>query len=81
MTDLVWPMMISLGQVSRWTALLSSCILNARLQGPAPDPRRTRIDGIPHAPHILSRGIITPIEAESLFKMYFQVRLSESLLY
>lgn len=36
---------------------------------PAPDPARTQIDVGPQAPHILTRGIITPIEAEKLFKM------------
>jgi hypothetical protein len=42
--------------------------------GPTPeiDPRRSRIDIDlrTQAPHILTRGIITPQEAEELFRMY-----------
>ncbi|KAJ7052617.1 hypothetical protein C8F01DRAFT_1261749 [Mycena amicta] len=49
---------------------------------PAPDPMRIRpIDGHPTLPHILTRGLITPQEAEKLFDIYFQLmNLSVSLL-
>ncbi|KAJ7745733.1 hypothetical protein B0H16DRAFT_971806 [Mycena metata] len=47
-----------------------------------PDPMRNRpFDGGPAAPHILTRGLITPQEAEKLFDIYFQrMNLSVSLL-
>ncbi|KAJ7034975.1 hypothetical protein C8F04DRAFT_1346236 [Mycena alexandri] len=49
---------------------------------PAPDPMRSRpLGGGPAAPHILTRGLITPQEAEKLFDIYFQrMNLSVSLL-
>ncbi|KAJ7158827.1 hypothetical protein C8R46DRAFT_957558 [Mycena filopes] len=49
---------------------------------PAPDPMRSRpLGGAPAAPHILTRGLITPQEAEKLFDIYFQrMNLSVSLL-
>ncbi|KAJ7773192.1 hypothetical protein B0H16DRAFT_1880641 [Mycena metata] len=47
---------------------------------PAPDPMRSRpLGGGPAAPHILTRGLITPQEAEKLFDM-FRMNLSVSLL-
>ncbi|KAJ7227114.1 hypothetical protein GGX14DRAFT_418213 [Mycena pura] len=49
---------------------------------PGPDPMRSRpIGDHPAAPHILTRGLITPQEAEKLFDIYFQrMNLSVSLL-
>ncbi|KAJ6531716.1 hypothetical protein B0H19DRAFT_1272920 [Mycena capillaripes] len=49
---------------------------------PTPDPMRSRpLSGGPAAPHILTRGLITPQEAEKLFDIYFQrMNLSVSLL-
>ncbi|KAF7327903.1 Zn(2)-C6 fungal-type domain-containing protein [Mycena kentingensis (nom. inval.)] len=49
---------------------------------PAPDPLRTRpVNDHPALPHILTRGLITPQEAEKLFDIYFQrMNLSVSLL-
>ncbi|KAJ7650362.1 hypothetical protein FB45DRAFT_16338 [Roridomyces roridus] len=49
---------------------------------PTPDPMRSRpLGGGPSAPHILTRGLITPQEAEKLFDIYFQyMNLSVSLL-
>ncbi|KAJ7707789.1 hypothetical protein B0H17DRAFT_1034038 [Mycena rosella] len=49
---------------------------------PTPDPMRSRpLSGGPAAPHILTRGLITPQEAEKLFDIYFQrMNISLSLL-
>ncbi|KAF7374937.1 Zn(2)-C6 fungal-type domain-containing protein [Mycena sanguinolenta] len=49
---------------------------------PTPDPMRSRpLSNGPAAPHILTRGLITPQEAEKLFDIYFQrMNLSVSLL-
>ncbi|KAJ6494758.1 hypothetical protein C8R47DRAFT_381452 [Mycena vitilis] len=49
---------------------------------PTPDPMKSRpLSGGPAAPHILTRGLITPQEAEKLFDIYFQnMNLSVSLL-
>ncbi|ESK89022.1 hypothetical protein Moror_13103 [Moniliophthora roreri MCA 2997] len=48
---------------------------------PAPDPKRTQVDNAPHAPLILTRGVITPSEAEALFKIFFDtMNLSVSLV-
>ncbi|KAJ7363984.1 hypothetical protein DFH08DRAFT_930081 [Mycena albidolilacea] len=49
---------------------------------PTPDPMRSRpLTSGPAAPHILTRGLITPQEAEKLFDIYFQrMNLSVSLL-
>ncbi|KAJ7170596.1 hypothetical protein C8R43DRAFT_1231383 [Mycena crocata] len=50
---------------------------------PTPDPLRSRPlgNGGPAAPHILTRGLITPQEAEKLFDIYFQrMNISVSLL-
>ncbi|KAJ7127063.1 hypothetical protein C8R44DRAFT_593328, partial [Mycena epipterygia] len=49
---------------------------------PVPDPMRSRpLGGGPSAPHILTRGLITPQEAEKLFDIYFQhMNISVSLL-
>ncbi|KAF7330523.1 Zn(2)-C6 fungal-type domain-containing protein [Mycena venus] len=51
---------------------------------PTPDPMRSRPlggTGPAAAPHILTRGLITPQEAEKLFDIYFQrMNLSVSLL-
>ncbi|KAJ7104225.1 hypothetical protein B0H15DRAFT_1016609 [Mycena belliarum] len=49
---------------------------------PAPDPRRSRPLGSgPAPPHILTRGLITPLEAEKLFDIYFKyMNISVSLL-
>nr|GAT60822.1 predicted protein [Mycena chlorophos] len=49
---------------------------------PAPDPMRVRqVDEHPTLPHILTRNLITPQEAEKLFDIYFQrMNLSLSLL-
>ncbi|KAJ7475781.1 hypothetical protein FB451DRAFT_1366476 [Mycena latifolia] len=49
---------------------------------PTPDPMRSRpLGGGPAAPHILTRGLITPQEAEKLFDIYFQhMNISVSLL-
>ncbi|KAJ6505937.1 hypothetical protein DFH09DRAFT_284234 [Mycena vulgaris] len=49
---------------------------------PTPDPMRSRpLGGGPAAPHILTRGLITPQEAEKLFDIYFRyMNISVSLL-
>ncbi|KAJ6619677.1 hypothetical protein B0H10DRAFT_1946520 [Mycena sp. CBHHK59/15] len=49
---------------------------------PTPDPMRSRpLGSAPAAPHILTRGLITPLEAEKLFDIYFRhMNLSVSLL-
>ncbi|KAJ7727299.1 hypothetical protein DFH07DRAFT_851955 [Mycena maculata] len=49
---------------------------------PTPDPMRSRpLSGGPAAPHILTRGLITPQEAEKLFDIFFKhMNISVSLL-
>lgn len=48
---------------------------------PAQDPRRTPAENAPQPPPILIRGVITPAEAEALFKIYFDtMNLSCSLV-
>ncbi|KAK7033077.1 Zn(2)-C6 fungal-type domain-containing protein [Favolaschia claudopus] len=49
---------------------------------PTPDPMRSRpLSNGPAAPHILTRGLITTLEAEKLFDIFFQrMNLSVSLL-
>ncbi|KAL0572188.1 hypothetical protein V5O48_009783, partial [Marasmius crinis-equi] len=51
-----------------WTATRSKH--DSHIQGPAPDPRRTQVIPTPQAPAILVKGVITPTEAEELFKLY-----------
>lgn len=48
----------------------TSSLLHNLPSGPAPDPARTRLDDPlqSQAPHILTRGVISPAEAENLFK-------------
>ncbi|KAJ3971250.1 hypothetical protein EV361DRAFT_912156 [Lentinula raphanica] len=40
---------------------------------PGPDPARAPTANLPQLPHILMRGIITPIDAEKLFKIFFDL--------
>ncbi|KAJ3815156.1 hypothetical protein F5876DRAFT_72296 [Lentinula aff. lateritia] len=40
---------------------------------PGPDPARTQTTNLPQLPHILARGIITPSDAEKLFKIFFDL--------
>ncbi|KAF9256333.1 hypothetical protein L218DRAFT_975415 [Marasmius fiardii PR-910] len=48
---------------------------------PAPDPRRSEPNITPQAPAILAKGLITPTEAEELFKIFFDtMNLSVSLV-
>ncbi|KAG7089735.1 hypothetical protein E1B28_011389 [Marasmius oreades] len=48
---------------------------------PAPDPKRPEVDDRPQAPAILVKGLITPTEAEELFKLFFDtMNLSVSLV-
>lgn len=48
---------------------------------PAPDPRRLESNVSPQAPAILVKGLITPTEAEELFKLFFDtINLSVSLV-
>ncbi|KAJ7593031.1 hypothetical protein C8J56DRAFT_1023845 [Mycena floridula] len=48
---------------------------------PGPQPRARSLVNSNHPPHILTRGIITPADAESLFKIFFEtMNLSLSLV-
>ncbi|KIK63161.1 hypothetical protein GYMLUDRAFT_41485 [Collybiopsis luxurians FD-317 M1] len=40
---------------------------------PGPDPARTFATNLPQLPHILARGIITPDDAEKLFRIFFDL--------
>ncbi|KAJ3787022.1 hypothetical protein GGU10DRAFT_156771 [Lentinula aff. detonsa] len=40
---------------------------------PGPDPARTQAANLPQLPHILARGIITPVDADKLFKIFFDL--------